>query len=65
MPQGGPSPLPDRVGQVRHPWGGLGADGLKGHPGRVYALEQADPGAEEDGRQRDRELVDQWITSCR
>jgi hypothetical protein len=26
-------------------------------PGRVDAIEQADPGAEEHGRQRDRELV--------
>ena len=39
-------PLPDRVGQVRHPLRRLGADRRKGHAARVHALEQADPGAE-------------------
>src|SRR5216110_2804162 len=52
-------PLPDGVGQVRHPWGGLRPDRLQGHAARVHALEQADSGAEQHGRQRDRELVDQ------
>lgn len=51
--------LPDGVGQVRHPRGGLRADRLQGHAARVHALEQADSGAEQHGRQRDRELVDQ------
>ena len=42
-------PLPDGVGQVRHPRGGLRADRLQGHAARVHALEQADPGAEQHG----------------
>ena len=42
-------PLPDGVGQVRHPRGGLRADGLQGHAARVHALEQADSGAEQHG----------------
>jgi hypothetical protein len=42
-------PLPDGVGKVRHPWGGLRADRLQGHAARVHALEQADPGAEQHG----------------
>jgi hypothetical protein len=35
------------------------ADRLQGNAARVHALEQADSGAEQHGRQRDRELVDQ------
>ena len=42
-------PLPDGVGQVRHPRGGLRADRLQGHAARVHALEQADSGAEQHG----------------
>ena len=42
-------PLPDGVGQVRHPRGRLGADRLQGHAARVHALEQADSGAEQHG----------------
>jgi len=42
-------PLPDGVGQVRHPRGGLRTDRLQGHPARVDALEQADSGAEQHG----------------
>jgi hypothetical protein len=56
-------PLPDGVGQVRHPRGGFRADRLQGHAARVHALEQADPGAEQHGRQRDRELVDTELTT--
>ena len=42
-------PLPDGVGQVRHPRGGFRADLLQGHAARVHALEQADSGAEQHG----------------
>ena len=42
-------PLPNGVGQVRHPWGGFRADRLQGHAARVHALEQADSGAEQHG----------------
>ena len=45
----GQLPLPDVVGQVRHPLGGLRADRLQGHAARVHAFEQADSGAEQHG----------------
>src|SRR6478735_4012732 len=51
--------LPDGVRQVRHAPGRLRADRLEGNAVGVHALEQADPGAEQHGRERDGELVDE------
>ena len=42
---------------MSHPLRRLRAGLLEGHPARVHALEQADPGAEQHGQQRDRELL--------
>ena len=48
-PQLSQLPLPDGVRQVGHPLRRLRADLLQGHPARVHALEQGDPGAEQHG----------------
>ena len=42
-----------------HPLRRLRAGRLQGYAARVHAVEQADSGAEQHGRERDRELVDQ------
>ena len=44
---------------MRHPRGELRADRLQGHATTSHALEQSDSGAEQHGRKRNREFVDQ------
>lgn len=42
-------PLPDLVHDMDHPLSRLRTDLLQGHTARVNALEQTDPGAEQNG----------------
>ena len=52
-------PLADGISQMGHPGRGGGADLLQGQAVGVHTVEQADADAEQHGRERDRELVDQ------